>query len=324
MADVTLTEAQLNARTNHYLEKIGQGKPKAKGTKSNPYKGKDLTKLLKERFNNKNNNAAGSKNTPITKLPEMVEAETKAAEKAASKQLTYGEAHQIQNNISEKSKNALTNLRDNLAAEEAKAEQKAIKKAPKAKAEPKTWTKYAEEHGTKYEQPVSGVVEADRRAAQAIKENQAKPKTWAKYAEKHGTKYVQPKYEAPKFPKSKSGINTAQEALKQEALANAEGINKPFTTSSAKIDKQLGMGHKNPVSPNYAEEYGKLLDEKGGVQKNNQPKTWAKYAEEHGTKYEQPVSGVVEADKRAAEAIKQNKAKPKTWADYAKKHGTKY
>ena len=34
----SLTEAQIESRRNHYLEKIGQGKPKAKGTKSNPLK----------------------------------------------------------------------------------------------------------------------------------------------------------------------------------------------------------------------------------------------------------------------------------------------
>ena len=51
----SLTEAQIEARRNHYLEKIGQGKPKAKGTKSNPLKNKDLARMLQERFGRKGN-----------------------------------------------------------------------------------------------------------------------------------------------------------------------------------------------------------------------------------------------------------------------------
>ena len=46
----SLTEAQIESRRNHYLEKIGQGKPKAKGTKANPLKNEDLARMLKARF----------------------------------------------------------------------------------------------------------------------------------------------------------------------------------------------------------------------------------------------------------------------------------
>ncbi len=46
----SLTEAQIESRRNHYLEKIGQGKPKAKRYKIKPIKNEDLARMLKARF----------------------------------------------------------------------------------------------------------------------------------------------------------------------------------------------------------------------------------------------------------------------------------
>ena len=167
---------------------------------------------------------------------------------------------------------------------------KAEAPAQKKTAQPKTWKSYYEARGMEYTQPKSGVGEADRRAAEIIKQNEQKAA-----------------------------------ALRQEALYHAERINKPFTTSAAQIDKQLGIGHKNPVSPNYAEEYAKLMDEKYGKlpeqtaqtnrlpkaetpaqKKTAEPKTWKKYLNERCIEYTQPKSGVGEADRRAAGIIKQN------------------
>ncbi len=294
----SLTEAQIESRRNHYLEKIGQGKPKAKGTKSNPLKNEDLARMLKARFGKKGKakNAGKATGEAIAELNQQ----TAGTENAASKS--------------------------------------------KAATEPKTWKKYLNERGKEYTAPKSGVAEADRRAAEIIKKNEE-----------------------------------AAKALRQEALYNAERINKPFSTSAQQIDKQLGLGHKYTVSPNYAEEYAKLMDEKYGKvteapkevkgaadgkkkavktpsslthseahqlqnmvsdeslenlkkakanleaeeaaakktgaassetpaqkKQTTEPKTWKKYLNERGKEYTAPKSGVAEADKRAAEIIKKN------------------
>ena len=317
----SLTEAQIEARRNHYLEKIGQGKPKAKGTKSNPLKNKDLARMLQERFGRKGNKpqkkgtgeAIAQLNQQASQTP-AVNAETAGqARKPAGKPatapkptLTHAEAHQIQNMVSDESLANLQRAKANLEAEEAAAKKtkpqpeakpeaniqqtKAEAPAQKKTAQPKTWKSYYEARGMEYTQPKSGVGEADRRAAEIIKQNEQKAA-----------------------------------ALRQEALYHAERINKPFTTSAAQIDKQLGIGHKYPVSPNYAEEYTKLMDEKYGKlpeqtaqtnrlpkaetpaqKKTAEPKTWKKYLNERGIEYTQPKSGVGEADRRAAEIIKQN------------------
>ena len=250
----SLTEAQIESRRNHYLERIGQGKPKAKGTKNNPLKNKDLARMLQERFGRKGNKPQ-KKGTgeAITQLNQQasqtpaVNAETatqsqKPANRPATAPkptLTHAEAHQIQNMVSDESLANLQRAKANLEAEEAAAKKtkpeanaqqtKAETPAQKKPAQPKTWKSYYEARGMEYTQPKSGVGEADRRAAEIIKQNEQKAA-----------------------------------ALRQEALYHAERINKPFTTSAAQIDKQLGMGHKYPVSPDYAEEYAKLMDEKYG------------------------------------------------------------
>lgn len=180
----SLTEAQIESRRNHYLEKIGQGKPKAKGTKSKPLKNEDLARMLKARFG-KNGKAKNAGKKATGEAIAELNQQTAGTENAASKS--------------------------------------------KAATEPKTWKKYLNERGKEYTAPKSGVVEADRRAAEIIKKNEE-----------------------------------AAKALRQEALYNAERINKPFSTSAQQIDKQLGLGHKYAVSPNYAEEYAKLMDEKYG------------------------------------------------------------
>lgn len=295
----SLTEAQIESRRNHYLEKIGQGKPKAKGTKSNPLKNEDLARMLKARFG-KNGKAKNVGKKATGEAIAELNQQTAGTENAASKS--------------------------------------------KAATEPKTWKKYLNERGKEYTAPKSGVVEADRRAAEIIKKNEE-----------------------------------AAKALRQEALYNAERINKPFSTSAQQIDKQLGLGHKYAVSPNYAEEYAKLMDEKYGKvteapkevkaaadgkkkavktpstlthseahqlqnmvsdeslenlkkakanleaeeaaakktgaassetpaqkKQTTEPKTWKKYLNERGKEYTAPKSGVAEADKRAAEIIKKN------------------
>lgn len=79
----SLTEAQIESRRNHYLEKIGQGKPKAKGTKSNPLKNEDLARMLKARFGKKGKakNAGKATGEAIAELNQQ----TAGTENAASK-----------------------------------------------------------------------------------------------------------------------------------------------------------------------------------------------------------------------------------------------
>ena len=322
----SLTEAQIESRRNHYLERIGQGKPKAKGTKNNPLKNKDLARMLQERFGRKGNKPQ-KKGTgeAITQLNQQasqtpaVNAETatqsqKPANRPATAPkptLTHAEAHQIQNMVSDESLANLQRAKANLEAEEAAAKKtkpeanaqqtKAETPAQKKSAQPKTWKSYYEARGMEYTQPKSGVGEADRRAAEIIKQNeqrqaaqnsaqtnippqkkqqnsaqtnippqkkQAEPKTWKKYLNERGMEYTQPKSGVGEADRRAAEIIKQNEqkaaALRQEALYHAERINKPFTTSAAQIDKQLGMGHKYPVSPDYAEEYAKLMDEKYG------------------------------------------------------------
>lgn len=229
----TLTDAQFAARKNHYLETVGRAKPKANGTKNNPLKGEDLALMLKERFNHKKDNSKKSNAESIAELNAKEEAK-KTASKGQSKSLTYNEAHRVENNISQEQVDKLNKLKAQLEAEEAASKKVQSAKsdipaadASKSQAEPKTWKKYLAEHGKEYKQPVSGVVEADRRAAEAIKKN----------AE-------------------------AKEALKQDALRNAEKINKKFTISAAQIDKQFGLTDLKPVEADYAKDYERILDER--------------------------------------------------------------
>ena len=95
-----------------------------------------------------------------------------------------------------------------------------------------------------------------------------KPKTWGNYAKKHGTTYTQPV----------SGVVEADKQAAQVIEANKQ---------RAEYLKSIGLGDAKPTSSS-------------GM-------TWAKYAQEHGTTYTQPVSGVVEADKQAARIIEANK-----------------
>uniref|UniRef100_UPI00402724A9 hypothetical protein n=1 Tax=Candidatus Scatousia sp. TaxID=3085663 RepID=UPI00402724A9 len=229
----TLTDAQLAARKNHYLEQVGRAKPKANGTKNNPLKGEDLALMLKERFNHKKDNSKKSNAEAIAELNAKEEAK-KTASKGQSKSLTYNEAHRVENNIPQEQVDKLNKLKAQLEAEEAASKKVQSAKsdipaadASKSQAEPKTWKKYLAEHGKEYKQPVSGVVEADRRTAEAIKKN----------AE-------------------------AKEALKQDALRNAEKINKKFTISAAQIDKQFGLTDLKPVDADYAKDYERILDER--------------------------------------------------------------
>ena len=228
----TLTDAQFAARKNYYLEQVGRAKPKANGTKNNPLKGEDLALRLKERFNHKKDNSKKSNAEAIAELNER--RSKKTASKGQSKSLTYNEAHRVENNIPQEQVDKLNKLKAQLEAEEAASKKVQSAKsdipaadASKSQAEPKTWKKYLAEHGKEYKQPVSGVVEADRRAAEAIKKN----------AE-------------------------AKEALKQDALRNAEKINKKFTISAAQIDKQFGLTDLKPVDADYAKDYERILDER--------------------------------------------------------------
>lgn len=220
----TLTEAQIEARRNHYLEKVGRGKPKAKGTKNNPLKNKDLSKMLKERFNKKQNNHQACAGTNTN------EAIAELNKQQQNRPLTNAEAHQIQNNVSDKSLEALKKAKANLEAEElasAQAQTNAdAAAARKNSPEPKTWKKYLNERGVDYNEPKSRIGEAEKKAAEVIKKNNV---------------------------------------FRKEALTNAEQINKPFVTSAGKIDRQLGIGKTSyPVSSNYADDYAKLMDEKYG------------------------------------------------------------
>ena len=252
----TITDAQYQARTNHYLEKVGRGKPKAKGTKNNPLKNKDLALMLKDRFGNKNKTGAANNNNGADALKQQA---LKNAENINKPSVITSAQLDKQFGIGQ------TNSKPASYADDfAKLLDEKYGKLPSN--EPKTWAKYAEEHGTKYEQPKSGVIEADKKAAEAIKQNEAKaPKTWAKYAEEHGTKYNQPISGVVDADK-KATEAIKQQNLKQQALKNAEAINKPAVVTADQLDKQFGIGNKKPVDPKYADDFAKLLDEQQAKQ----------------------------------------------------------
>lgn len=282
----TLTDAQLAARKNHYLEKVGRAKPKAKGTKNDPLKGKDLALMLKERFNHKNNNSKKSNAEAIAELNAKEEAKKTAPKKGQNKNksLTYNEAHRVENNVSQEQVDKLNKLKAQLEAEEAankkargaKTEVSGVD-ASKSQTESKTWKKYLAEHGRKeYKQPVSGVVAADRRAAEVIKKN----------AE-------------------------AQQTLKQDALKNAEKINKKFTISAAQIDKQFGLADLKPADADYTKDYERLLDEREKSKLEQGAKTEAR----EGTKPESKTGAISQpASEVKPEARQGSKPDAKTGA----------
>ena len=296
----SLTEAQMESRKNHYLEKVGKGKPKAKGTKSNPLKNEDLARMLKERFGKKNKGnvtkAKGSSDA-IATLNQQAETAAKNQKINASKTeiatpkkpLTYSEAHQLQNMISDESLENLNKAKSKLEAEEAAKNEKVTTSktetpaTKKSSSEPKTWNNYANKHGKKYTAPKSGVLEADRRAAEIIKRNEEAAKALRQEALYNAERINKPFSTSAqqidkqlglghKYAVSPNYAKEYEQLLNQQALQNAEKISKPFSTSAEQIDKNLGIGKKNyPVSPNYAEEYGKLLDEKYGPKGGSKP-----------------------------------------------------
>ena len=139
-----------------------------------------------------------------------------------------------------------------------------------------TYERYAQEHGVKYNKPpVSGVVEADRQAAEIIQKNAEHAAKQAEYDR------MAQEYRAAKDARwQKLGENMGKKSGVVEADRKAAEIIQQNTEHAAKQAEYDRM----------AQEYRAAKDAR-----------WAKLAENKGRK-----SGVVEADRRAAEIIGKN------------------